>query len=129
MAASESPSDRARPGMAAVSRDSATIAGEPIAYPGNLVPEISSAIVTIPPGTTTQWMTHPSQGYIYVLEGTLTVEFADGPRKEFQTGQAFLQTRMKWHRGRNDGKGPVRFLAVFFGAKDVPNVLHPPESP
>jgi quercetin dioxygenase-like cupin family protein len=120
-------SDRMKSGMTVVSKDSATIAGEAIAYPGNLAAEISSATFTIPPGATTRWMTHPTQGYIYVLEGALTVEFADGPQKTFKSGQAFLQTRTKWHRGRNDGNGPVRFLAVFFGAKGVPNVLHPPD--
>jgi quercetin dioxygenase-like cupin family protein len=121
------PPAKIKSGMTVVSKDAATIAGEPIAYPGNLVPEVSSAIFTIPPGATTQWMTHPSQAYIYVLEGALTVEFADGSQKTFNTGKAFLQTRTKWHRGRNDGDGPVRFLAVFLGAKDVPNVLHPPD--
>ena len=90
-------------------------------------PEISSAIMTIPAGTTTEWMVHPVQGYVYVLEGKLIVEFADGPRKEFKAGQGFPQARSKWHRGRNDGNTPVRFLAVFFGGKDVPNVLHPPK--
>ena len=48
-------------------------------------------------------------------------------RKEFKAGQGFPQARSKWHRGRNDGKGVVRFLAVFFGGKDVPTVLHPPK--
>ena len=72
-------------------------------------------------------MVHPVQGYVYVLEGTLIVEFAGGPRNEFKAGQGFAQTRSKWHRGRNDGKGVVRFLAVFFGGKDVPNVLNPPK--
>jgi quercetin dioxygenase-like cupin family protein len=83
--------------------------------------------MTIPAGTTTEWMVHPVQGYIYVLEGTLSVEFADGPRKEFKEGQGFPQARSKWHRGRNDGNGVVRFLGVFFGGKDVPNILHPPK--
>jgi quercetin dioxygenase-like cupin family protein len=83
--------------------------------------------MTIPAGTTTEWMVHPVQGYVYVLEGTLIVEFADGTRKEFKAGQGFPQARSRWHRGRNDDKGVVRFLAVFFGGKDVPNVLHPPK--
>ena len=113
--------------MRDVSRDSVTDAGEPILYLNTPSPEISSAIMTIPAGTTTEWMVHPVQGYVYVLEGTLTVDFADGPRKEFKAGQGFPQTRSRWHRGRNDGKGVVRFLAVFFGGKDVPNVLHPPK--
>jgi quercetin dioxygenase-like cupin family protein len=114
--------------MTNVSKDSVTDAGEPILYLNTPSPEISSSIMTIPPGTTTEWMTHPVQGYVYVLEGTLIVEFADGPRKQFKAGQGFPQARTKWHRGRNDGTTPVRFLAVFFGGKDVPNVLHPPKT-
>jgi quercetin dioxygenase-like cupin family protein len=131
--AAEQRSKRRRPPMnksdlSLVSTDSASIAGEPVAYPSTPNPEISSYIMPIAPGATTQWMTHPVPAYLYVLEGTLTVEFAeDGSRKEFKAGQAFLQARTKWHRGRNDGKVPVRFLAVFCGAKDVPNVLHPPQ--
>jgi quercetin dioxygenase-like cupin family protein len=113
--------------MTDVSKDTFTDAGEPILYLDTPNPEISSNIMTIPPGTATDWMTHPVQGYVYVLEGTLIVEFADGERKEFKTGQGFPQARSKWHRGRNDGEGPVRFLAVFFGGKGVPNVLNPPK--
>ena len=119
--------DRIKATMTDVSKDSVTDAGEPIVYLNTPSPEISSAIMTIPEGTTTEWMVHPVQRYIYVLEGTLIVEFADGPRKEFKAGQGFPQARSRWHRGRNDGKGVVRFLAVFFGGKDVPNILHPPK--
>jgi quercetin dioxygenase-like cupin family protein len=115
--------------MTDISKDSVTDAGESIIYLETPNPEISSSIVTIPPGITTKWMTHPVQGYVYVLEGTLIVEFADGPRMVFKAGKGFPQARSKWHRGRNDGEGVVRFLAVFFGGKDVPNVLNPPNAP
>jgi quercetin dioxygenase-like cupin family protein len=70
-------------------------------------------------------MIHPAPVCIYVLEGTLVVEFEDGSHQSFHTGQAFLQCRSKWHRGRNDSSQTMRFLAVFFGAKGVPNVVHP----
>ena len=110
-----------------VSTDIKTIAGEAIEYPSTPNPVISSNILTIPPGGVTAWMIHPVQPYCYVLEGTLTVEFAaDGSRQTFKAGQAFLQTRTHWHRGRNDGTTPMRFLAAFLGAKDVPTILHPP---
>ncbi len=115
-------------GMTDVSKDSVTDAGEPIIYLNTPHPEISSSIMTIPSATATEWMTHPVQGYVFVLEGTLIVEFADGTRKTFKAGQGFPQARSKWHRGRNDGEGVVRFLAVFFGGKDVPNVLNPPRA-
>jgi quercetin dioxygenase-like cupin family protein len=111
-----------------VSKDSATSVGEPLAYPATPKPEVSSFTMSIAPNTTTRWMTHPVPAYLYVLEGTLTVEFAAGPDQTFKAGQAFLQAQTKWHRGRNDGKGLVRFLAVFIGAADVPNVLRPPEA-
>jgi quercetin dioxygenase-like cupin family protein len=113
--------------MVVVSTNSETIAGEPLAYPATPEPEVISAIFTMEPGTHSEWMVHPVQGILYVLEGTLTVEFAeDGSRQSFKAGNAFLQTRTKWHRGRNDGDTTMCFLAVFTGAKHIPPVLHPP---
>jgi quercetin dioxygenase-like cupin family protein len=103
-----------------------TAAGEPLLYLSTPDPVISSDILTVPAGTVTQWMTHPVPAYLYVLEGDLTVEFIDGKRQTYHAGQAFLQSRTHWHRGRNDGTAPVRFLAVFLGAKGVPTILHPP---
>src|SRR5215469_17335494 len=112
-----------------VSADTQTIAGEPLSYPLTPDPVITSNVVTIEPGTVTPWMVHPVQAYLYILEGTLTVEFAsDGSLHKFNAGQAFLQTRTHWHRGRNDGTIPLRFLGVFVGSKDVPVILHPPSS-
>jgi quercetin dioxygenase-like cupin family protein len=110
-----------------ISKDDATDAGEPITYPAGGSPEVTSAILTVPPSGKTEWMTHPVPGYVYVLEGTLTVEFEDGHRLTFHSGQGFLQARTKWHRGINQGTEPLRFLAVFFGAKGVPIILHPPK--
>jgi quercetin dioxygenase-like cupin family protein len=106
-----------------------TIAGEPLAYPSTPDPVVSSDVLTIEPGGVTQWMTHPVPAYLYVLEGPLTVELIDGTRQTFDTGQSFLQCHTTWHRGRNDGTTPVRFLAVFVGAKGVPEILHPPSGP
>ena len=106
-----------------------TIAGEPLAYPNTPEPVVSSAILTIPPGGVTQWMTHPVPAYLYVLEGTLTVELVDGTRQKFDAGQSFLQCHTTWHRGRNEGTTPMRFLAVFIGARGVPDIVHPPSGP
>lgn len=103
-----------------------TAAGEPLLYPSTPAPVIKSDILTIPPGGVTQWMTHPVPAYLYVLQGDLTVQFADGRQQTFHEGQAFLQSRTQWHRGRNDGQQPVRFLAVFLDAKGIPTILHPP---
>ena len=116
----------AQASISQVSRDSVTVAGEALVYSGTSSPEISSFSGRSPPGATTPWMTHPVPAYLYVLAGTLTVEFDDGSLHEFTAGQAFLQARTKWHRGRNDGTAPAQFLAVFCGAKGVPEVVRPP---
>ena len=119
-------SSSAQATMTALPRLTTTIAGEPLAYPNTPEPVISSYVVTIPPGGVTEWMTHPVPAYLYVLEGTLTVELVDGTRRTFEAGQNLLQCRTTWHRGRNEGATTMRFLAVFVGAKGVPEVLHPP---
>lgn len=114
--------------MTALPALTTTIANEPLAYPSTPEPVISSYVVTIPPGGVTGWMTHPVPAYLYVLEGTLTVELVDGTRRTFEAGQNLLQCHTTWHRGRNEGTTPMRFLAVFVGAKGVPEILHPPDA-
>ena len=104
-----------------------TIADERLEYPSTPDPVISSAVLSVSIGEASQWMTHPVPAYLYVLEGALTVEFEDGRQYEFQEGEAFLQCRTMWHRGRNFGSKPTKFLAVFMGSKSVPYILHPPK--
>lgn len=106
---------------------STTIAGEPLAYPSTPAPVITSAVLTVPPRSTTKWMTHAVPAYVYVLQGTLVVEFQDGSRHAYKAGEAFLQCHTMWHRGVNDGNEPVKFLAVFVGAKGEPVIMHPPK--
>jgi quercetin dioxygenase-like cupin family protein len=125
----QSPTSSAAVSITPISRDNLTVAGEPELYLSTPEPEVSSVVFTFPPGAVSQWMTHPAPAYVYVLEGSLTVEFEDGSHQSFQAGQGFLQCRSKWHRGRNDSSQTMRFLAVFFGAKGVPNVLHPAAGP
>ncbi len=59
--------------MAPVSKDRLTIAGEPELYLSTPEPEVSSSVFTFPARSVSQWMTHPSPVYVYVLEGTLAV--------------------------------------------------------
>lgn len=114
------------PTITVVSTDTTTDAGEPIRYLSTPNAEVTSVILSLPPGGKTDWMTHPVPGYLYILEGQLTVEFEDGHRLTFKQGQAFMQARTKWHRGINEGNTRMRFLAVFFGEKGTPTILNPP---
>jgi quercetin dioxygenase-like cupin family protein len=109
-----------------VSTDTTTDAGEPIRYLSTPNPEVTAMTLSLPPGGKTDWMTHPVPGYVYVLEGALTVEFTDGSHITFKAGQGFMQARTKWHRGVNEGNTTMRFLAVFFGEKSTPTILNPP---
>ncbi len=86
-----------------------------------VIPSLCAAIIV------TEWMVHPVQAYVYVLEGTLIVEFADGSARSSRPDK---DSPKPGHTGIVAGttaRGVVRFLAVFFGGKDVPNVLHPPK--
>jgi quercetin dioxygenase-like cupin family protein len=112
--------------ITAVSKNTTTDAGEPITYLSTPNPEVTSVILSLPEGGKTDWMTHPVPGYLYILQGELTVEFMDGTHLVFKAGQAFMQARTKWHRGINTGSGEMRFLAVFFGEKGTPVILNPP---
>jgi quercetin dioxygenase-like cupin family protein len=103
-----------------------TTAGEPLLYLSTPDPVISSAILAIPAGGVSRWMIHPVPAYVYILQGDLTVEFIDGNKKTFREGEVILQPRAVWHRGRNEGQRPLRFLAAFVGAKGVPGIVHPP---
>ena len=103
-----------------------TTAGEPLHFLSTPDPVVSSDILTVPPGKASRWMVHPVPAYLYVLQGDLTLEFIDGKRQTFHAGQSLLQSQTKWHRGRNEGQIPLRFLAVFMGSKGTPVILHPP---
>jgi quercetin dioxygenase-like cupin family protein len=103
-----------------------TTAGEPLLYLSTPNPVISSAILSIAPGGISRWMVHPVPAYVYILEGDLTVEFIDRKSQTFHEGEVILQPRAVWHRGRNDGKRPLRFLAAFLGAEGVPGIVRPP---
>jgi hypothetical protein len=70
-----------------VSRDTTDDAGDPIIYLSTPNPEVTSAIVSLPQGGKTDWMTHPAPGYLYVLEGELTVEFEDGHHLVFKAAK------------------------------------------
>jgi quercetin dioxygenase-like cupin family protein len=129
LAAQAPPPPALQTSITMVSKDTTTDAGEPIRYLSTPNPEVTSVILSLPPAGKTDWMTHPVPGYVYVLEGELTVEFDDGTHVTFKAGQAFLQARAKWHRGVNAGDKTMRFLAVFFGEKGTPLLLNPPKGP
>lgn len=98
-----------------------TITGETIAYPADGVPEITNAIVTIPPGGETGWHSHSVPLYVYILSGTVTVDYGSKGTRTMSAGSAFLEA-LNWpHNAHNYGKEPVEILAVYLGVEGVAN--------
>jgi quercetin dioxygenase-like cupin family protein len=91
--------------------------GQSVDYPEVDSAEVSAIEVEIPPGGETGWHTHPFPGYAYLLAGELTLELEDGRALHFKAGDTVLESVGLRHNGRNTGKGPVKLVAFFTGAK------------
>ena len=101
-----------------------TILDQLIAYPDVLPAQVSSSILTVPPGVATGWHFHTAPMYAYILEGTLTVtyETESGPvEKIYRAGEAIMEAVGTHHNGVNNTTSPVRVLVVNIGAEGVAN--------
>src|SRR5690606_34107124 len=63
----------------------ADVLGNPMRYPEGEV-DITSAIVTIPPGGTTGLHKHEVPLFAYILEGELTVDYGEGRINTYRVG-------------------------------------------
>jgi quercetin dioxygenase-like cupin family protein len=113
--------------VTAVMKGSTTISGQKIEYPKNDKAEMASVLVEIQPGKESGRHMHPVPTYVYVLEGTMTVEFEDGARQTFKTGSGFLEVVNTVHSAKNLGEVPLRLLVVFVGEEGKPNLIQPKE--
>lgn len=97
-----------------------TVLGQTIAYPEG-TPQITSAIVMLPPGGETKWHTHEVPLFAYILEGEITIDYGSKGVKVYKPGDAVLEA-IDWpHNGTNKGTVPVRLLAVYIGAEGKAN--------
>jgi quercetin dioxygenase-like cupin family protein len=97
-----------------------TILGQAIAYPAGDA-EITASIITVPPGGETGWHRHAVPLFGYILEGALTVDYGEKGTHTYTVGDGLIEA-MNWpHNGMNKGTVPVKILAVYAGAKGVPD--------
>jgi len=108
-----------------VMKGSRTIGGQSIEYPKTHKAEIASFKIEIQPGKESGRHMHPYPTSVYVLEGTLTVEFEDGSRQSFKAGSGFLEAVNTWHNVKNLEEAPLRFLAVTAGETGKTNFIRP----
>ncbi len=102
-----------------------TIKDQVLSYPSTGQPEVTSMLVEISAGGESDRHQHPTPPYIYVLEGTMTIEFDDGSQRSFAAGRGFLEAANIWHKARNLSNVPLRFVVVFLGEKGRPNFVRP----
>ncbi|CAN5686035.1 MAG: cupin domain-containing protein [Gammaproteobacteria bacterium] len=108
-----------------VFKGSTTIKGQALQYPATNQPEVTALLVDLEPGGESERHQHPSAPYIYVIEGTFTVEFDDGTQQSFQAGQGFLEAVNTWHKARNLGATALKFMVVFTGEQGKSNFIKP----
>lgn len=87
--------------------------------------QVTALLVEIAPGGETGRHQHPVPTFVYVLEGTVTIEIEGHPQVVHTSGQAFLETVNTWHNGRNRGTAPLKLLVVFSGEEGKPNLVRP----
>jgi hypothetical protein len=79
--------------------------------------------ITVDPGGSTGWHSHPGATFVAVKSGTLTLYHGDATTctsQAYSAGQGFLEPAGDVHVARNEGSTPVElyvtFLAVPVGA-------------
>ena len=95
-------------------------AGRKIEYPAPGVPEVSGLIVTIPKGTETGWHIHTVPCFAYMLEGELSVEWADGSKHIVKAGDAFVEVVNLKHNGSNKGTVDAKLVMFVAGIQGMP---------
>lgn len=98
--------------------------GVPVVYPTGK-PLITVRVTEIPPGVDTGVHNHPIPLVTYILAGELTIREVTGAAYVYKKGDAFVETA-EFHHGVNEGKEPVRLLAVYPGEVGAPLSIKPP---
>lgn len=76
--------------------------------------------VTIPVGGREGRHTHPGTLVVYVLSGTLTLDYEGKPTATYTAGDSFSVEPGKIHEGINRGTEPVHVIATFVVEKGKP---------
>lgn len=98
------------------------VLGNPLRYPEGEV-NITSAIVTIPPGGTTGLHKHEVPLFAYILEGELTVDYGEGRINTYRVGDTVFEAMNVPHNGVNTGTVPMKLLAVYMGGGGKANTV------
>ena len=101
-----------------------TFTGQPIRFP-QADNQFTAVIADVAPGGQVGRHMHSVPLFVYMLEGTLSIEINGHGTHAFSAGESFAEVIHTWHNGRNLTHKPVRFLIVFAGQKSTPNLIRP----
>jgi len=82
--------------------------------------EATMALVELPPGGAEGRHTHPAEVYVFVLEGTLSLEIEGKPTVTVKAGDVFNVPYGKIHQATNVGTTTAKAAAVFVAEKGKP---------
>lgn len=108
-----------------VLKASTTMSNQPITFVRTDKPEVTANLLTLAPGGETGRHYHPTSSFNYVFEGTITIEFDNGERREFKAGQAYMETVNTIHNARNLGNVPMKLIVATFSEQGKSNVIRP----
>ena len=94
--------------------------------------ELLVTSITVDPGGSFGWHTHPGPVLVAVSKGTLAVYEAHGsqcPRTTVTAGQAFIEGGDDVHLARNEGSDPVELNAVFLARTGTTEFLNDAQQP
>jgi quercetin dioxygenase-like cupin family protein len=101
-----------------------TMIGQPIRFP-QTDGQITAVLAEVAPGGQVGRHMHPVPLFVYILEGTLTIDMEQHGVHAFKAGEGLAEVIHTWHNGRNLGDKPCRFLIVLAGQKGTPNLIRP----
>jgi quercetin dioxygenase-like cupin family protein len=101
-----------------------TASNKKIQYAKGGQAEVVSVIGELEAGGRTSRHQHPVPVFVYVLEGTLTVQADGGQPREYAPGKAFMEDVNHWHQAFNKSTAPVKILVVFMGEEGKPTTIN-----
>ncbi len=103
---------------------SQTFTGQPIRFPQS-DNQLVAVLAEVAPGGQVGRHLHPNPVFVYMLEGTLTIEMEGHGTHAFSAGESLAEVVNTWHNGRNLGDTPVRFLLILAAQEGTPTIIRP----
>jgi len=94
--------------------------GSPLPGYSKGTPEVTILKITIQPGVTLPFHTHPVINAGVLLKGRLTVITRDNKRLDMKAGDSLVEVVNTWHYGLNPGDTPAQIIVFYAGIKDEP---------